>query len=291
MFIPGYEYHRPETVEEASSLLSSLKGKVTVFAGGTEIIVDMKKGNKFFDHLIALGGISDLKAIEIKSDDLLIGAMVTPGLLARSGPVLEKFPEISEVTDVFAAVQVGNRATIGGNIAAAVPSADFPPILMALYASVEIFGSNGKRTVALERVFTGPRTTILEKEEVITGIRLPLKNKGMGAKYVKFGLRESLAVSVAGVAAMVQLEDGVCKNARIVLGAVAPTPLLVEEAGEFLKGRKFDDDAIEEAGKIVGSACSPISDIRCSKDFRREIVETLTKRALNTAVERARANV
>ena len=289
MIIPEYEHHRPETVEEACSLLASLEGRVALLAGGTEIVVDLKMGLKRFDHLVSLGGIGALRNIEMDGDDLVIGAMATAGMIARSRLVREKFPEITEVTDVFAARQVGNRATVGGNIAAAVPSADFPPILIALGSRVEIAGAGAARSVALENVFAGPRLNVLEKGEMITAVRLPPKSRGTGAKYVKFGLRDSQACCVAGAAAMVRLEGETCRAGRIVLGAVSPVPLLVEGVKEYLVGRKIDEEVIVKVGELARAASSPITDIRGTKDFRRRIVGTLACRALRAAVERARA--
>ena len=291
MVVPEFKYHRPKTMYEAYTLLTTLPGEVAVYGGGTEILVDLKMGAKRIDHLVALEAIEGMKRIEMEGEDLVIGAMVTPGALARSPLVREKFPEVAEVADVFAARQVGNRATIGGNIAAAVPSADYPPILLALRAVVEISGKEGERHVPLNRIFTGPRHNALAKGDVITEIRLPRKPAGSGGKYIKFGLRASGACSVVGVAVVVHLEGDKCKDVRIALGAVAPTPMLVKEAQDYLEDRFLDEKAISEVARIAGAACKPISDIRGSDCYRRDIVGTLTARALTVAVERARASV
>jgi carbon-monoxide dehydrogenase medium subunit len=285
--VRDFEYHRPGSVKEACVLLSRLKGRVAALGGGTEIIVDLKSGAKRFDHLVALDGVEDLRTLKVDKTGLTIGAMVTPGMLSRSKAVRKKFPEIVEVTDVFAARQVGNRATIGGNIAAAVPSADFPPILIALGASVEFVGRRGKRRLPLEKAFAGPRKSALRKGEVISRIRVPARKSGTGARYLKFGLRDAQACAVAGVAAAVRQQKGKCRSARIVLAAVAPVPLLVEKAAKKLVGRKIDPEAILEAARAAREACAPISDLRGTKEYRWDLIETLTRRAITAAVERA----
>ncbi len=290
MYIPEFEYHRPSRVQEACALLASLEGRVAALGGGTEILIELKSGEKRFDHLVALDGIERLRVIEMEGGDLVIGAMVTPGALARSSLVCERFPEVAEVTRVFAARQVGNRATIGGNVAAAVPSADFPPILIALGATCSVAGPAGERLIPLEDAFAGPRRNSLAKGELITDIRLPPKPPRTGAAYVKFGLRGAGVCAVAGAAASISLDGETCRAARIVLGAVAPMPLLVARASDYLAGRRVDQDAIEGVARIAHDTCQPISDIRGSAEYRRDLVGTLTARALRTALERARAS-
>lgn len=291
MIIPDFEYHCPKTVKEACTLLAGFDGESAVLAGGTELLVEAKMSGRNFDHLVSLSGIAELKCIAMRGEDLCLGAMVTPGELSRSDLVQEHFPEIAEVSRVFAAVQVGNRATIGGNIAAAVPSADFPPILIALGASIEVRGPEGPFTLAVEDTFSGPRQSVLNKGEVIVNILLPPKEKGVGVKYVKFGLRDSGACCVTGAAAVVQLDGGLCRSARLVLSAVAPTPMRVSGIEALLKDREPDKAAIAEAAALAQSSCKPISDIRASKSYRSDIVKTISARALAGAIKRAQASI
>ena len=288
MFVPEFEYHRPKTVPEACSLLASLDGEAAPLAGGTEIVPELKNGDRRFDHLVALSGIHALRDIDASGEELVIGSMATPRELARSDRVLEHWYEIAEVTTVFAATQVGNRATVGGNLATAVPSADFPPILIALRASCTIVGPDASRSVPVEDVFLGPRKSILRTGELITEIRVPPKPPGTGAMYLKLGLRDASVCAVAGVAAAVTLEDGVCRSARIVLGAVAPEPLLAVRASKSLEGLALGPAAMAEAARIASEECAPISDIRGSAEYRRDLVGALTARALEGALLRGR---
>ena len=176
-----------------------------------------------------------------------------------------------------------NLGTIGGNISNAVPSADMPPILIALDTTVKIVGSKGERTLPLEDVFKGPNQTVLEHDELITEFVIP-DGSFTGSNYIKFGLRASGALAVVGVAASVQVEGDVIKDVRIVLGAVSPVPVRAKEAENFLKGKQASEELFEEAGVIASGECRPISDIRASAEYRRDMVRVFTRRALNKAV-------
>jgi carbon-monoxide dehydrogenase medium subunit len=184
----------------------------------------------------------------------------------------------------MAANQVRNIGTIGGNISNAVPSADLPPILIALNATVNVTGVKGERTLALEEIFTGPNKTCLSQDEIITEIVIP-DQKMPGSNYIKFGLRGAGALAVVGVALAVQVENNVIKDARVALGAVGPTPMRAKKTEEFLKGKTVSDGLLEEAGVIASGECKPISDIRASAEYRTDLVRVFTKRALRKAID------
>jgi len=179
--------------------------------------------------------------------------------------------------------QVRNRGTIGGNIVNAVPSADLPPILIALRSKVTLMGLKGSRTVALEDFFTGPSQTVIAGDEVLTQITIP-DQPTTGSAYVKFGLRRSGALAVVGVAASVVFKNQTIQDARIVLGAVAPIPMRAKKAEEVVIGKAADKDLLEEAGRMASAECRPISDLRGSEEYRRDMVRVFTKRALKKAV-------
>jgi len=188
----------------------------------------------------------------------------------------------------MAAPQIRNMATVGGNIAAAVPCADLPPILIAMNASVVLWSAEGEREVPLREFFVGPRTTVRRDNEVLTAILVPNLPPRFGAAYARFQLRDGNAIAVASVAAGLLLgEDNTVQNARIVLGAVAPVPKLVEPAAALLVGKPPDEDAFRMAADAAAAEAEPICDVRGSADFRREIVGVMTRRALATALERA----
>jgi carbon-monoxide dehydrogenase medium subunit len=191
----------------------------------------------------------------------------------------------------MAAPQVRNMATIGGNIASAIPSADLPPILIAMNAGVVLQAGDRQRTVALDSFFQGPRQSARKHAEVLTAIVVPRPPSGFGAAYVRFALREANACAVAGVAASVRLSgDETIADARVVLCAVAPTPKLVKLVADVLVGETPGEAAFDRAARAAMEAAEPISDIRGSDAYRRELVGVLTRRALTRSLERAREN-
>jgi carbon-monoxide dehydrogenase medium subunit len=288
MILPDFELHRPETLKEACALLKKLGGTARVIAGGTDLLVDLKRGLTGVTHLVSLRRIEELRAI-IKDPDgtLRLGPMVTPNEIGASPIVRESHLALSEAALTMAAYQIRNRATLGGNLVSAVPSADLPPTLIAMGAWLLISGDGGRREVALEDFFVGPRETVLGEEEILAQIVVPPPKPGTGAFYIKHSLRDASALAVVGVAALLRMKGDECQDARIVLGAVAPTPLLTERAGAALKGAKPDDDAIAKAARLAAEEARPISDLRGSADYRRTLTEVLADRALHTALDRA----
>jgi carbon-monoxide dehydrogenase medium subunit len=284
VYLPDFEYYTPDSVEEACQLLSKFGPKAIAIAGGTDIVVKMKKEVLAPEILVAIGHLPQLKKIEyVPGKGVVIGAGVTHNEVQNSKILQEKYLSVSEAAHQMANNQVRNLGTIGGNISNAVPSADMPPILIALDTTVKIVGSKGERTLPLEDVFKGPNQTVLEHDELITEFVIP-DGSFTGSNYIKFGLRASGALAVVGVAASVQVEGDVIKDVRIVLGAVSPVPVRAKEAENFLKGKQASEELFEEAGVIASGECRPISDIRASAEYRRDMVRVFTRRALNKAV-------
>lgn len=184
--------------------------------------------------------------------------------------------------------QVRNVGTIGGNIVNAVPSADLPPILIALGALVKLVSASGEREAPLENFFTGPGQSIIKKDEILTEIVIP-DQPATGSNYIKFGLRKSGALAVVGVAAAVTTDGNIIREARIALGAVAPTPMRAVMAEQLLKGGEISDGLLEEAGVCASGECKPISDIRGSEEYRRDMVRVFTVRALRKAITEGHA--
>ena len=284
MYLPDFEYFTPDSVEEACQLLSKYGPKAMAIAGGTDIVVKMKKEVLAPEILVSIGHLPELKKIEyVPGKGVVIGAGVTHNEVQNSKILQEKYLSVCEAAHQMANNQVRNLGTIGGNISNAVPSADMPPILIALDTTVKIVGSKKERTLPLEDVFKGPNQTVLEHDELITEFVIP-DGSFTGSTYLKFGLRASGALAVVGVAASVQMEGGVIKDARIVLGAVSPVPLRAKEAENLLKGKQASKELFEEAGVIASGECRPISDIRASAEYRRDMVRVFTRRALLKAV-------
>ncbi len=288
MYVPDIEMHEAANLEEASALLTQHAPDVRVLAGGTDLLVDLKTGRASYAHLVSICHIADLHGISETPDGLRIGALTTVTQLANNPIVRERFAPLLDAATKMAAPQVRNAATVGGNIVSAVPCADLPPILMTMNASVETWSPEGTRTLPLDSFFVGVRQTQLRPDELLTAVIVPHQPKGFGAAYARFALREGNAIAVAGVAASLQLGGDVVSDARVALGAVAPIPKLVESAREALVGNAADETAFQQAATLAMEAAEPISDIRGSADFRREVVEVMARRALQTALSRAK---
>lgn len=286
MSLPEISFHTPQTLEEAFSLLRELEG-ARVLAGGTDLLVDLKQGLTEARNIVSLQKIKELKGIEKKDGRIRVGALTTPLELISDSLINQYIPALADAARSMASYQIRSMATIGGNISSAVPSADLPPSLIAAEASVELQCLDSSREEALSSFFTGPRETSCRGEELLTFIHIPLPPPSTGISYQKFALREANALAVASVAARITLEKGLMNNVVIVLGAVAPTPVLASKASEFLTGNEPSESFFREAGSIAKEESQPISDIRGSIWFRKELIDVLTWRALGEAWSRA----
>ncbi len=287
MKMRDFIYHEPGTTEEACSLLSRHGTDARIIAGGTDLLVDLKQDNIQVHYLISIARIRELTGIEIVEGELYIGALVTLNGVARSDLVLERIEALAEAAGSMASTQVRNAGTIGGNIASAVPSADIPPTLIAAGASVLLYDGKKERKVPLEKFFLGPRKTVLHEDEILTHITIPPQPDHSGISYKKLKLRGTNALAVAAVAAGITIEKGIMTNGKIVLGAVAPIPLVASEASAFLSGKIPGDEIFLEAAGIAAGESKPISDIRGSVEYRKDIVRTLATRALKEAYGRS----
>jgi len=286
MYVPDFEYFAPKSVQEACALLNELGSKAKVLCGGTDLLVKMKHGLLAPEALISLKELSALKGIRyVDGKGVFIGARSTHDDLMSSTVLQEKYLSVSEAAHQMASNQIRIMGTVGGNIVNAVPSADVPPILIALRATISMTGPKGERTVPLEDFFTGPGKSVLAQDEIVTHVFIP-DQPTTGSNYTKFGLRDSGALAVVGVASAVTMDGPVIKEARVALGAVAPVPLRAKRTEAFLTGKEYTDALLEEAGVIASGECSPISDIRGSVEYRRDMVRVFTIRSLKAAITR-----
>lgn len=288
MHLCDFEYHRPKTIHEASQLLSTLGEEAFFLAGGTEIVPDLKAERHSANHLVSLRDIPELRMIRDDGDFLRIGAMNRLEELIRSSAVRKAFPVLAEAASTMAGPQIRNQATVGGNFCRAVPCADTPPPCIAGSAKVRLGSGDGERVMPAEEFFVGPRQTVLEPGELLLEILIPAQPRRSGASYQRFSHRKGSALAVASVAARLVLHGDDITEARVVLGAVAPVPLLAEDCCRELAGGKASDDLFRRAAAIAAREARPISDIRGTKQFRRELVERLAIRALSEAFRRAR---
>jgi len=290
MEISEITFHRPSSVSEACALAHKLGGRARFLAGGTDLLVDLKQRRLTLDHLISINELKELKGIRVDGDGLHIGALTTMTELAQSDDVRRHAPALAEAALSMGMVQIRNRASIGGNFGAAVPCADTPPICIAYGAEVKIVGAKGERRVKAESFFVGPRQTVLEPGELLVEILVPQPNRKSGAAYHRFARRRSASLAVAGVAASLTLNGEKVSVARVALTSVAPTPLFVPAIGKLLVGQKPSAELLARAAKAAADAAKPITDLRGSEVYRRDLVETLTGRALRDALTRARNN-
>jgi len=293
--IQEFEYFNPPTLSEALSLLEKHNGQAKILAGGTDLLVGMKEKGLSPRYIIDVKGIPGLRSIHFDADGVLtIGALATMQEVEVFPAIREHYPFLSYSAGEVGSVQVRNRATIGGNLCNAAPSAETAPPLLCLDAKVKIASLKEERIIPLEEFFKGPGFTVLDHEglardragdisgdraEILTGVLVPpSEKKGV---YIKHSPRRAMDIAVVGVAAAVtEDEDGTWSDVRIALGAVAPVPLRAKKAEELLRGKKPTIDLIEKAAGLAQKASSPISDVRACAEYRLEMVRALVKKTL-----------
>ncbi len=287
--LPRFEYAQPSSLDEALSLFAQYQKEARALAGGTDLIPQVKGRETAAPRIVVdLKKITGLDGISYDAGKgLTIGALATITSVERSPVIREHYPMLADALTTMASPQVRNRATITGNICSAVPSADSAPTLLAMEAVVKAVSKKGERLIPVTQFFTAPRQTVLAPDELVTEIRIPappLKSCGV---YLKLSPRKSMDLAVVGVAAFVVRDGEKCKDVRIALGAVAPTPIREPRAESALRGKNLTDAAIEEAAGAASSECRPIDDHRGAREYRCDMVYVLTRRALARIREEA----
>ena len=280
--LPSFDYYRPATLDETLTAMERLDGNFCVLAGGTDLLVGMKERRGRHASLLDIKSIAELGGIRADNGTICLGATVNTRAIAESSLVRERVPLLSQSLKLLGSMQIGNRATIGGNLSNASPAADSAPPLLALGASVKLVGKTKERWVPLDNFFIGPKKTVIDGE-LLAEVRVPTSPAGRGIFY-KLGPRnapEDICIVSAAVYGVPDGEAGAWQELRIALGAVAPTPIRARHAEERLKGQPLDAKLVAEAARIAAEKdAQPISDIRGSADYRRAMVEVLVKRAL-----------
>ena len=288
-----FEFFAVKDSRDAVAVLAkhSVSSKVSVIAGGTDLLAELKFSPQSPNVVVDISRAEDLKSITLTDDGLSIGAVVTHSQIMQSPIIREMFPALVNAAHVIGAVQTRNLGTLGGNLVTAVPSMDGGPTLMALEAIVSIAGPNGRRQVPLNEFFVGPRKTVLKTDELLAEIIIPRRNLGKPAHFLKFGLRKGQALALVNTAASfwVDWEKHTFVAPRIALGAVAPKVIRALQAEAYLEGREITPEAMAEAGRIAVGDAKPISDFRASAGYRRNLVAVLTKLALEGAYALAQA--
>ena len=285
------EYSVARTVGEAAALLGEKGDKAKALAGGTDILVQLRGGRHNIERLVDIKDVPETNELSYDpGKGLVLGAAVPCYRIYQDTAISQAYPGLIDAAALIGGIQIQGRATFGGNLCNAAPSADGIPPLIVLNASCVIAGSNGNREVPAEEFCTAPGQNILKDGEFLVSLRLPPPKKHSGGHYLRFIPRNEMDIAVAGVGASVELDSSGKSfvSARISLASVAPTPLLVEEAGAALAGKDISDGAIDAAAEAAMAAAKPINDMRGTIRQRVHLVGVLTRRSLKGAVDRAK---
>ena len=284
-------YAAPRTLAEATALLNDKGDRARILAGGTDVIVQVREGRRDIDALVDIKRVPEVNELSYDpAKGLVIGAAVPCCLIYENAAITKAYPGIIDAVSLIGGIQIQSRASLGGNLCNASPAADGIPVLIALEGVADIAGPSGNRSVPIEQFCTGPGKNQLQRGEFLVRLRFPAPKPASGAAYLRFIPRNEMDIAVVGVGVAVQLDAAKtkCTAARIALAAVAPTPMLADDAGAALIGTTLDDAAITKAANLAQSVAKPISDMRGDAEFRKHLVGVLVKRALAIAIERAK---
>jgi aerobic carbon-monoxide dehydrogenase medium subunit len=283
----SFEYCAPFNLSETFILLDKYDGQVKLLAGGTDLLIQMKNKEVSPHYVIDLKKIPELKGVHSHpGKGLRINPLTTISELSTSRTILENFPILAQAAKTIGSVQIRNRATVGGNLCRAAPSADLAPALLVLEARLKICNSRGERMVPLADFFVGPGQTVLQPGEILTSVEIPPPPPSAAAVYVKLGPRQAMDLATVGVAVLLAVEglEAVCKSARIALGSVAPVPFRAEEAEKTIGGQKISPGLIEKAAQTASAEAKPITDVYGQAWYKKSMVAVWVRRALEEAL-------
>jgi len=263
-------------------------------AGGTDLVIAIKEKGLVPKYIVDLKRIPSLSGIREETDgSLTIGAMTTMRDVEISPVICRRYPFLAQSAAEVGSIQIRNRATVGGNMANATPSADVAPSLLVLGAKVRINGTDGERLIDLEDFFRGPGQTVMRPEEILTEVLIPRSDERLVGEYIKFSPREMMDLAYVGVAVafIFNKAEKKCEGVRVALGAVSPTPMRARKAEAVLENQILTEETAEHAGQEASKECKPISDVRSSAEYRKEMVRAMTKRALLNAASRGNSPI
>lgn len=282
------DYLRPRTLEECVRAFAEHGANARALAGGTDILVQMRAGRRTNGVLVDVKAVPELTELSYDPEDgLTLGAAVPCYRIYGDEAVRKAYPGLIDTVKMIGGTQIQGRASVGGNLCNAAPSADAIPALIALRATCRIASADGERRIRVEDFCTGPGRNVLGANEILVSLHLPSPAERSGACYLRFIPRNEMDIAVAGAGVSVTLEGDSFADGRVALASVAPTPLLVADAGAALRGRKVSSEAIARAARAARAAARPITDMRGTAEYRRNLCEVLTRRALERAVRRA----
>ena len=286
----AFEYFTATDSKHAVALLAE-HAPARVLAGGTDLLADLKSSPSHAPKTVVdISRATDMRGIEVNARGLCIGALVTHSEIMASEVIRDLFPALVDAAHTIGAVQTRNLGTLGGNLVTAVPSVDSGPTLVALDAQVTITGPSGHRSKPLAEFFVAPRRTALKPDELLVEIVIPKENLGKPVHFLKMGLRKGQALALVNAASSLRIDAKKnCKDVRIALGAVAPTVVRAKTAEKFLEGRAATAENFAEAGRLAVADAKPISDMRASAEYRKDLVAVLAKRTLEAACAQSKA--
>jgi carbon-monoxide dehydrogenase medium subunit len=285
----GMRYEAPETLQAAVALLAGAAGTARILAGGTDVIVQMETDLIEPTLLVDIKKIRETRQIASENGGFRVGAAVPSMEIVSHAAFCRAWPGVVDGVKLIGSIQIKGRASMGGNLCNASPAADSVPPLVAAGAIARIIGPSGVRELPVENIPTGPGKTALAKGEIVVSFFLPLRPAHASDAYQRFTPRTEMDIAVVGVGVSLTLDNGgTCTAARVALGAVAPTVLLVKDAADALIGTRLDDAALDRLAKAASAACRPIDDKRGTREYRIKIAGVLAKRTAQQALERAR---
>ncbi len=282
--LPRFNYYRVTSLNEALKLVNELED-FKVVAGGTDLVMDLKIKRYIPKNIIDISRVKELDYIVDEGDKIRIGALTRLQEIVDSPIIREKAYVLAEAVNQMASWQIRNMATIGGNLCNASPAADTAPPLYVLNAELKLISVEGERIVPVTKFFHGPRKTELKKNELLAEIIIPVE-KDAGASAIKLGRRNAFTLSIVAVATLVKVSDNKFADVRVALNSVAPTPVRAPSVEKALIDKEVSLEAVEEASKLVVNDIKPISDVRASADYRREMSIVLTRDSLLRSLER-----
>jgi CO/xanthine dehydrogenase FAD-binding subunit len=284
--LPKFEYLAPSSIAEACKMLAAHHAEAELLAGGTDLLLQMRRRETTPAYVIGLKGVAEMTGLRALDDGgLSVGAMTTLHSFLTAPAVRQRYGVLAEAAAGIGGPELRNVATIGGNVAGALPCADMPPSLMTLGAKVRLASARGERLVPIEDFFPQFGATAAAPDELLTAILLPAVPSFSGGVYLKFHDRQSMDMTTIGVSAFVTLDEEarVFRDVKIALASSAPVPMRVRNAEAVLRGRPCDDDALEEAAAAVCAEANPRNSWRATRDYRFALLKNLTKRAIRTA--------
>lgn len=284
-----FEYTRPNDLDEALGLLVDLRERAKIIAGGTDLVPLMREHLVTPDYVIDISNLPDLDFIKEERGLIRVGAATRMRTIEQSPIVKAKIPMLAETAQLVGEIGVRSLATIGGNLINASPAADSAPPLLTLDASVKIRRLKTERTIKLQELFVHVKKTVLQPDELMTEVQIPIPPPKSGGFFIRLAKRGGNIISIVSAAAFLALKGNVCSLARIAMGSVAPTPIRIPDAEKVLEGAEPTEERIRMAAKKALGNIKPISDVRASAEYRKETSEILVRRALEEALRLARS--